>query len=58
MSNRVAWWIRDGPARIKGSDITPRRISRDRAEKLLDAATSRTNPDKETLPNFVKAYEG
>jgi hypothetical protein len=58
MDTRIRWFILDGPARVKGSDTTPRRVSKERAEDLLDAAASRTNPDKETLPNFVKAYEG
>jgi hypothetical protein len=54
----IRWFILDGPARIKGSDTVPHRISKERAEELLDAAASKTNPDKKTLPNFVKAYEG
>jgi hypothetical protein len=58
MDTKISWFILDGPARIKGSDTVNHLISKERAEHLLDVAARPIHPDKETIPNFVKAYEG
>ena len=55
VSTRIRWWIRDGPATWKGEDIVPGRVSKTKAEALVDRATG-VNRDLKTLPRFCSQF--
>jgi hypothetical protein len=56
VSTRIRWWIRDGPATWKGEDIFPGRVSKTKAEAMLDHATASHDRDTKSFPHFCATF--